>query len=283
MVEVSVLGASESAREENAKEGLSCGFRVMPKTKQVTRQEITNHLTRSLLPLVYVRAFWEGGSAAFGRVDEWSDLDLYVMTRAGKTAAVFQSVEESLRRLSPISETLVISPAWEGVEQRFYSLTRASKYLFIDLAVLSETSSEKFTTPEIHGKNIFYIDRDGLEGSVRLDRPEFERRMRARRASLAVRFRMFDGQVQKYLNRNNAIEALEAYRSLVIGTLVELLRMNYTPEHYSFKMEHVHDELPKTVVRRLERLCYVKDEKDLVVKHAEAASWIERLLVEGTA
>ena len=254
--------------------------RTMPRNKQLTRYEITGHLTRLLRPLKHVRAFWEGGSAAFGRVDEWSDLDLYVMTTAGRTTEAFSAVEDALRKLSPISETLASPSGWEGVEQKFYRLARASEYLFVDLAVITERSSEKFITPEIHGKNIFYIDKDGIEGSVKLERSEFEKNMTARRASLRIRFEMFDNQVQKHLNRGNTIEALEVYRGIVIGTLVELLRMKHDPEHYNFRMEHIRDELPQETVKRIERLCYVKNEKDLASRHAEAAKWIRKLLDE---
>ena len=240
-------------------------------------------MTESLRPLDFVRAFWEGGAAAYGRVDEWSDLDLYVMTTSGMADDVFRTVEKVLRQMSPISEVYKVASGWEGVEQRFYRLALASEYLFVDLAVVSEDSSEKFITPEIHGSNVFYVDKDGLEGSARLDRPKFVETMNARRVTLGVRFRMFDNQVQKHLNRGNSIEALEVYRSLVIGTLVELLRMKHGPEHYNFRMEHIYDELPRSILKRVESLCYVKDLADLETKHEEAAKWVLELLSETPA
>jgi len=52
---------------------------IMAIKKHVTREDIIKTLASSLSPLDYVHAFWEGGAPAFGRLDEWSDLDLYVV------------------------------------------------------------------------------------------------------------------------------------------------------------------------------------------------------------
>ena len=43
--------------------------------------------------------------------------------------------------------------------------------------------------------------------------------------------------------------------------------------HYDFRMRYVQYELPKEVVKRLERLCFVSDGEDLQGKYLEARSW----------
>ncbi|MBF8284247.1 MAG: Nucleotidyltransferase protein, partial [Anaerolineales bacterium] len=43
----------------------------------ITRSSILTALRAALEPLPYVHAIWEGGAAAFGRVDEWSDCDFH--------------------------------------------------------------------------------------------------------------------------------------------------------------------------------------------------------------
>ena len=40
-------------------------------------------LRTALEPLPGALALWQGGSAAFGRADAWSDLDLYVLAEEG--------------------------------------------------------------------------------------------------------------------------------------------------------------------------------------------------------
>ncbi len=234
----------------------------------------------ALRPLGHVRAFWEGGAAAFGRVDEWSDLDLYVLTSEEKVGQTFRVVERELRRLSPISQVLTVSAGWEGVAQKFYRLEKAGEYQFVDLALVTEKAREKFITPEIHGNNVFHFDKDGVKGSEPLDRKKFGRALEARRRMLGERFRMFQNQVQKELNRGQGTEALEEYRMIVLGTLVELLRMKYNPVHYNFKMRYLGRELPKAVAERVEELAFVKDVRDLARKYRSATEWVDSLMAE---
>jgi len=51
----------------------------MPGIGMFSRDSIVRLLTEALRPLPYVHAFWEAGAAAFNRVDEWSDIDLYIV------------------------------------------------------------------------------------------------------------------------------------------------------------------------------------------------------------
>lgn len=253
----------------------------MRRRSLLTREQITAQLTTTLLPLRDVRAFWEGGAAAFGRVDRWSDLDLYILTSGRSATLLFSVVESSLRRLSGISKTYEVSSGWEGVEQKFYRLERASPFLVVDLAILTKRSQEKFLTPEVHGKNIFYIDKDGIERKLPPLPHDFERQIAARWRRLGERYEMFGNFVDKELRRGNDLEAMEEYRNIAIGTLVELLRIRYLPHHYNFRMRYVHYELPVKTLQRLERLTFVKDAADLANKNARASAWIRALLMEG--
>ena len=48
--------------------------------ERVARERIIASLARRLEAEPFVHAFWEAGAAAWGRVDAWSDLDLYVVS-----------------------------------------------------------------------------------------------------------------------------------------------------------------------------------------------------------
>ena len=62
-----------------------------------------SHLDRELQPLPYVHAFWEAGATAFNRIDEWSDIDLYIVVDdAAAVSETFLIVEKTLTALSPI-------------------------------------------------------------------------------------------------------------------------------------------------------------------------------------
>jgi predicted nucleotidyltransferase len=236
-------------------------------------------LLADLKPRRYVQAFWEGGAAAFGRLDEWSDLDLYILVSDGKVEETFGVVEESLRRLSPISQTYVVRVGFEGVAQKFYRLKRASEFAVVDLAILTASSPEKFLTSEVHGKNIFYFKR-GVVKVPRLDLHAMQKKIEVRRDLLSGRLAMFGNYVEKEIHRGNSLEALENYRTIVFGTLVEALRMRYNPVHYDFRLRYIHRELPPSVLQKLESLAYVKDVPDLAKKNQEARSWCEEILAD---
>jgi hypothetical protein len=51
------------------------------------RQQVVEVLRAALLPLSWVNAAWLGGSDAFGRADELSDVDLEVDVDDGQVAA----------------------------------------------------------------------------------------------------------------------------------------------------------------------------------------------------
>jgi hypothetical protein len=44
------------------------------KKDKITREDITAAIVTGLKPLNYVYALWEGGSASFSRIDQWSGM-----------------------------------------------------------------------------------------------------------------------------------------------------------------------------------------------------------------
>ncbi|MGD0478169.1 MAG: hypothetical protein ABSB29_08400 [Nitrososphaerales archaeon] len=250
----------------------------MPEQAPVTRDAIVQALVFSLRPLRYVRALWEGGSAAFSRVDRWSDLDLYALVDEAKVVETFRVVERTFRTLSPISQTYVVEAGFEGVSQRFYRLRDANEFTVIDLAILTPGSREMFLAPEIHGINVFYINKGGAAKVRPLDKASFARRRRKRLRRLNLRFAIFNNYVIKELGRGHPLEALEDYRAITLAILVEALRMKFSPLHFDFRMHYIDRELPPDTLKRLRRLSYVRDPKDLERKHKEATDWCRETL-----
>lgn len=234
-----------------------------------------------LEPLDYVYAFYEGGAAAFNRIDEWSDIDLYLLVDEGKADDTFGIVERGLSELSRISQKYEPSQLpWEGVTQAFYKLENASDYLLIDLAVIYPSAPENFLQPDIHGKVSFYFNKRNKAKAPLLDRKSMRKAILRRLVTIEVRFSMFNVFVQKEINRGNWVEALELYRVITLGLTVDLLRIMYSPLHYDFKTTYVRLELPENVNKVLERLYFVKNEKDLQIKYVEATEWFKKLIRE---
>jgi predicted nucleotidyltransferase len=232
-----------------------------------------------LKPLGYVHAFYESGAIAFNRADKWSDIDLYLVVDDEKTGDAFVKVETALKSLSPIKQKFAIPQLpWPGVSQAFYRLERASNYLLIDLAVIKLSGPEKFLEPEIHGKAIFYFNKSKKVRVPALNKEELTENLQQKLKRLKDRFAMFNIFVQKEINRGNYLEALVLYHSITLGSVVDVLRIKYSPFHYDFKTRYVKYELPKQVTKRLERLHFVKDRKDLLEKYRESTKWFNVII-----
>lgn len=63
------------------------------------RREIISVWKKVLEPLDYVQAFWEAGAISFGRVDEWSDIDLYLVVDDVKSRGDLRG-----RRAAPVAD-----------------------------------------------------------------------------------------------------------------------------------------------------------------------------------
>jgi len=246
---------------------------------RITKEVIVGAVVKELSALDHVLAVWEGGAAAFGRVDRWSDIDLYVLVRDGMQDEAFVAVEKGLERISGIKVKYGIpDTGWPGVFQAFYKVKGASDYLILDLAVVTPGSSEKFLDVEVHGEPVFHLLRSDDIVPTHIDPTAFADRIRVRIARLRARDKVFSVVVQKEINRGNLIEALDLYRVVVLEPLIEVLRMQHSPYHYDFKTRYIYHELPKDVNSRLEDLYIIRDLRDLQDKYRLALGWYREVL-----
>jgi len=253
----------------------------MTNKKRLTRTVIAQALVDALKPLDYVHAFYEGGAAAFNRIDKWSDIDLYLVVDDEKADETFLAIEKTLKSLSSIKQKIDLpQTAWPGVSQAFYRLEDADEYLIVDLCVLKISSPEKFLEPEIHGNVVFYFNKSDKVKPSPLDNDALVRKLDERVKKLQARFDMFNNFVQKQINRGHHLEAIDLYHSLTLAALVEALRIKHNPIHYNFRMEYIYYELPFETIKDLEHLYFVRDEKDLQKKYHEAIKWFVKTMHE---
>ncbi len=249
----------------------------------LTRDEILQALSRALEPLPYVDALWEGGAAAYGRLDAWSDLDLYLVAADDQVAETFRAVESALTALSPIRRKY--EPTWppeSGIAQAFYRLERTSEFLLVDLAVLKRSAPDKFLEPEVHGPAVFLFNKNGAVSVPPLDVDAFVKKLLERRDRLAQRVALFGPFVAKELLRRNGLGALEAYQRIVLDSLVQVLQMRYAPAHHGFSLRYARYDLPPDVVARLEALSYVTRAEELPEKCKAAIAWFREAAAEVT-
>lgn len=241
---------------------------------QLTRNQILSKLNKVYEPEAYIHAVWEAGSAAFDRIDEWSDIDLHVVVEDDHVEDVFQITEAALEKLSTIDLIFEVpQPTWHGHAQKFYRLKDAPEYLQVDLAVMKFSNQNRFLEAELHGEAQILFDRSGVVNSLPLDRDELKRKLAVRLVSMRNQFDMFQILVRKEVYRRQAIDALAYYHALTIRPLVELLRIKYQPERYQFSLRYLYYDLPEEIAKRIEKLVFVRDIDDILVKQAEAEKW----------
>lgn len=249
------------------------------KRNLISREDILKVLVQALEPLDYVHALWEGGAAAFDRIDKWSDLDVQVVANDDRVTEVFMAVEQALCILSPIAlKYEVPSPTWHGHTQRFYRLSRASKFLLVDVAVMQRSHPNNFLQPEIHGQAVIHFDKSGLIQFQPLDQLALDAQIQARLAKLQVTFSLFQTLTLKELHRHNDIEALIFYHNFTLQPLIEVLRIKYQPVRHDFYTRYLYYDLPAEVVAQLESLFFVTNRKDLREKRVVAEKWFYQTL-----
>lgn len=248
---------------------------------QLTRQQITAALVKALEPQPFIYAMWEGGSAAFDRLDEWSDLDIQVDVEDEHVLRVFELVEAALLTFSPIQQKYEMpQPTWHGHHQTFYRLANASPFLIVDLAVMKHSSTQKFLEAERHGRAIVLFDKAGVVNPPPLDQVTHQQHLSASFDQLVQRFEMFHNFTEKEIYRNHPIEAIAFYHGFVLRPLVEVLRMKYQPDRYDFGTRYLAYDLPVDVVQQLERLYLTTALDELLPAYIFARAWFRQTAAE---
>src|SRR5688572_27295875 len=126
----------------------------------ISRQHITQNLVDTIRALPYSVACWEGGSAATGTLDKYSDLDLVICVENSRVENCFSEVEKSLNAISRISHVWRITePTWNGHSQCLYQLEGTPDYFFLDIVIMQESKGQRFSEVERHGKPVVFFDK----------------------------------------------------------------------------------------------------------------------------
>jgi hypothetical protein len=240
----------------------------------LTRQVIITELQSTLQPLDYVFAMWEGGAAAFDRVDEWSDIDVQFAVADERVEDTWTQIDQALQSLSPFAiRHRVPEPAWHGHSQIFYRLELASPFLMVDVVVIKESNPKKFLEVEIHGQQRVYFDKAKVVQAAPLDAAAVIAGHRRAVVESCTLFELFQPLTLKEINRQNWIEAFAFYQSWTLRPLLRALHALHAPFHTDFHTRYVYYDFPPEVVQRLEPLFFVRDGEDLRRKHAETKQW----------
>jgi hypothetical protein len=232
------------------------------------REEILQTIITALQPKDFVLALWQGGSAAHGCTDEWSDLDAVVIVEDDFVQETFDSLEAALQGIFKISfKYTVPEPTWHGHSQCFYQLAEVNPFLMIDFAIMKRSSRNDFLEIERHGKVVIAFDKANLVVPTSLNREAHFSKMKQRFEQLKMLYDFKQKFVKKEINRGHLAQAIVNYQAQTLSPLVELLGMIYRPYRYDFtNLKYFYRDFPPDVVARVEQLYCVTDLPDLVRK-----------------
>ncbi|MBE9177128.1 nucleotidyltransferase domain-containing protein [Oculatella sp. LEGE 06141] len=241
------------------------------------RKAIVESLTTALKLHDFVLAMWQGGSAAHGHTDEWSDLDLQVIVQDAWVEQTLVLIEQTLTTIAPIRfQHRVPEPTWHGHAQCFYGLEATNPFLFLDLVILQQSSPNHFLDRERNGTVIVSFDKMALLVQHPLNWDEHLAKMRQSFNQLQETFELRQRLVQKEIHRKHWVEAVMGYHKWTLQPLIELLGMLYRPYRYDFNAKYFSRDFPPEVKARVEPLLCVTELADL--KHKQRLA--EDLFVE---
>lgn len=247
----------------------------------LTREDLKRSLAGAFEPLPWCDALWEGGSAAFGREDEYSDLDLSLQVQAGRREQALARADEVLTALSPVElRWRVPEPSWHGHSQCFWRLAAAGDYLLVDLAVIERGSKNRFLERERHGDARPLFDKGGWVVAEPLDEAALRETLRARVETLRVVFPLFHCLVGKEVARGRFLEAAANWHGHVLRPLVTLLRIRWSPARHDFGFRLIHEDLPAEVLAELRPLAWPEGPESLEKLRPAAEALFERTLAE---
>lgn len=247
----------------------------------LTRAQIIDGLRRAIEPIPEIVAMALGGSRAFGRDDDLSDVDVQLIVEPGFVADAFAASERGLAAMSPIVARLQVpEPAWHGHSQRFYQLRDASVFHHVDLFVAVRGRPPALDEVELHGEPVVLFDKAGAVTRSHVDRAGLAKRLSERRDWLAGRMAFFHCYVDKEIRRGHPLAALHFYQGVVLAALVEVLRIRYSPCRHDWGVRYAHVDLPPEVTEQLTELSFVSDLTDLEAKYRRAVDWFTRALSE---
>ena len=229
------------------------------------REQVIELLHGALLPLAWVNAAWLGGSDAFGRADELSDVDLQVDVDDGRVAATFGAVEAALAAASPIVARLVMPmPTWHGHAQRFYRLRDTAEFTAVDVVVFQRSDPRRYyNQTERHGRPLVLFDRAGVV-----------REVAGIREGLAFTLPL----VAKEVRAATPWPPSGSGTAACWPPLVTLYRVRHAPARHDFGARYAGDDLPAEVRDTLVELSFVAGLDDLAAKLPRAERLLRDLL-----
>lgn len=209
-----------------------------------------------------INAMWLEGSDSQDTVDQFSDLDIVLDVEDGYELEVFKQIENILSSLSPVDLNYEKENYHPKLKTKFFHLKGTPESLFLDITIQSHSRNFKFVKENDSEIPIVIFDRKGIIQFKSLNHEEYNSELLNRLYHLENTINQ-KARAEKYISRNNLIEAIGYYQKFVMAPLIELLRIKYKPINYDYYIVSISKHLPKEMLRKIEELYVVSSLDEL--------------------
>lgn len=241
-------------------------------TRIVPRLDLLARLKHALKGHPFIHAAWLEGADAWGRADEFSDVDLWLDVQAGREEHALGIVRGVVESFGPLTVSDAPRHPDPLLRQRFYGSGGLSPSLFVDVCVQTHGRDVKFTAADPY---LVWFDRAEVIQTTK--EAEVDVQLELNRL-LSRRWRFL--LVEKELRRGHPLEALAYYRNEVLTLLVRFLRLRYTPEKLEYGLKHIQHDLPPDALARLFTLHSFSTPDELRQGVLETQAWMQEIAKE---
>ena len=216
---------------------------------------IIKRLQEYFEPRSDVYACWLEGADGLGKVDAYSDIDLWLDVEDGQEIPVLEGCLTVLEEFGPLDLVERHDHPHPKIFQYNAHISGTPEFLIVDICVQSHSrGSEGCTFVEgdpAELPDILFDKADVVKmiPEPPLNQEEIKSVFRQCQETLAQQSR-----VRKYILRRKYLEAKAYYEKYVYEPLVTMYRLLYTPRHHEYGPVHISDHLPDEVVGNLEVL-----------------------------
>jgi predicted nucleotidyltransferase len=223
---------------------------------------------------------WEGGSAATGFLDEYSDLDLAIICEDDDIESVFEKTEKYLKETYGIIQKFRMpEPNWHGHSQCFYIIDNCPKYFYVDLLIEKESATNRFTESDRHGNAVIWFDKKSLIDSTPTPKEKVIKKGKQSYKLVNDSFILSIFEVKKQIARGKIVDAYVNYYAL-INRLSSLLNLKYRPEKVDFGLRYTHRDFPIEETDLLVNLYSISNLKEMKEKVEMVESIFNKLIIE---
>ena len=228
----------------------------------------------------FIYTAWEGGSAATGFLDKYSDLDLAIICDDNKIEVVFDLIETHLQENYGIRHKFRMPELnWHGHSQCFYQLEELSEFLYADILIEKLSAKNRFMEKDRHGNAIVWFDKKNLYDPKSTSVDAVLKKGKHLYKLTAESFWVLSVEVKKQILRGNVVDAAVTYNQL-LNRMAPLWNLKFRPSKVDFGLRYSERDFPIEVVDWLKDKLLVKNLEDMQKKFEQVEAKLIELLEE---